>query len=59
MLTEIFTALVLLTLFMLPLVTGRPRDKLASFGAGSSAPQVGMPGEYRGSGHRPGSDPRA
>ena len=56
MLAEIFTVLVLLALFMLPLIAGRLRDKLASFGAGRGAPQVGTPGGHGGSGHRPGRD---
>ena len=58
MLAEIFTVLVLLALFMLPLVAGRLRDKLASFDAGRGAPQVGTPGGHGGSGHRPGRDLR-
>ena len=59
MLAEIFTVLVLLALFMLPLVAGRLRDKLASFDAGRGAPQVGTPRGHGVSGHRPGRDLRA
>lgn len=41
MIAEMLAVLVLLALFLLPLVAGRLRDKLASLAAGSGAPQVG------------------
>ena len=56
MIAEMLAVLVLLALFLLPLVAGRLRDKLASLAAGSGAPQVGTQAGRAGSGHRPGRD---
>ena len=59
MIGDMFAALVLFAFFLLPLLAGRLRDKLASFDAGRGAPQIGTPGGHGGSGHRPGRDLRA
>jgi|HubBroStandDraft_4_1064222.scaffolds.fasta_scaffold844923_1 hypothetical protein len=56
MIGDLSAALVLFAFFLLPLLAGRLRDKLASFDAGSGAPQVGTQAGRAGSGPCPGRD---